>query len=223
MKQIFEQIKKQINSCRGYVCNVISCNDCKYVDECTEGEHTEDKALDMAIEAVKEIEAEYKHVTKNVTKAIVAGSFDPFTNGHLELVRKAAKMFDEVIVVIGVNAKKTRKYDVYKMRDAINKTLQNEGLTNCVAEYVEGPIAIYCFIHKIKYTVRGLRNNMDFNYESEIAKTNKLIYPSLETVYLPSDSDVISSSLVREFLDYDLPVDRFVPEEVLASLLEERD
>ena len=104
------------------------------------------------------------------------------------------------------------------MRDAINNTLQNEGLTNCIAVYVDGPIALYCAENGIQYTVRGLRNNIDFNYESEIAKTNKLINTELETVYLPSSNDAISSSLVREFLDFDLPVNEFVPESVLEIL-----
>lgn len=153
-----------------------------------------------------------------MNKAIVAGSFDPFTNGHLKLVEQAAKLFDEVVVVIGVNTKKSRHFDKYKMRDAIDKVLVDNNLDNCKCEIVEGPIAIYCAEHNIEYTVRGLRNNMDFHYESEIEKTNKLINENLQTVYLPSSNDAISSTLVREFLHCKLPVDKFVPCEVLKVI-----
>lgn len=219
---MFEKIIERINSCRGIICNGLSCNSCKYINKCFEGDCAEDKALDIAIEVVNEFEKAYRvskaYRSQNLNKAIVAGSFDPFTNGHLELVRKAAKIFDEVVVVIGVNAKKTRTYNKTKMKDAINKTLQNEGLSNCVAVCVDGPIALYCAENEIKYTVRGLRNDMDFHYESEIAKTNKLINEELETVYLPSHNDAISSSLVREFRSFGLPVNKFVPKEVLEIL-----
>lgn len=157
-----------------------------------------------------------------MNKAIVAGSFDPFTNGHLELVKKAAKMFDEVIIVIGINSNKTRHFDKNKMVDGINKVLINNKLNNCAAMYFDGPIAVFCEKNNISYTVRGLRNNMDFNYENEIQKTNELINPLLETVYLPADSEAISSSLVREFLSYDLPVKDYVPAEIMDIFSIER-
>lgn len=154
-------------------------------------------------------------------KAIVAGSFDPFTKGHLAIVKKAAAMFDEVTVIIGVNSNKKRYYDVESMRSAINDVLLNSGLVNCRAIDFEGPIAMYCKEHGIRYTVRGLRNNMDFHYENEITKINRLINADLETVYLPADNDAISSSMVREFLHYGIPVEEYVPREVMEVLKKE--
>ena len=153
-----------------------------------------------------------------MNKAIVAGSFDPFTNGHLDLVKKASKIFDEVAVVIAINTKKTRKFDRYKMRDAIDKVLISNRLDNCTCEIVDGPVAVYCAKNNIGYTVRGLRNNMDFNYESEIEKTNKIINESLQTIYIPSGNDAISSTLVRELMYCNLPIDKFVPCEILEVL-----
>jgi pantetheine-phosphate adenylyltransferase len=151
-------------------------------------------------------------------KAIVAGSFDPFTNGHLTIVKKAAAIFDEVIVAIGTNVNKKRNYDSKEMCEAINKTLIFSGLTNCKCVVVSGPIATYCEDNDIKYTVRGLRNNMDFHYESEITKINRLINPKLETVYLPADNDAISSSMVREFLQLNLSIKDYVPSDVLKFI-----
>lgn len=153
-----------------------------------------------------------------MNKAIVAGSFDPFTNGHLTIVKKATDIFDEVIVVIGVNANKTRHYQSEKICEAINTTLSEEGLINCRCVCFSGPIAMYCKENGIKYTVRGLRNNMDFHYESEITKINRLVNPDLETVYLPADNDAISSSMVREFLQLGLEVEDYIPTEIMKLL-----
>ena len=72
-------------------------------------------------------------------------------------------------------------------------------------------IALYCKDHDSDYTVRGIRNNMDFNYEDVITKVNKILNPSLETVYLPSDDDTLSSSMVREFIHHNIDVHEFVP------------
>lgn len=155
----------------------------------------------------------------NKRKAIFAGSFDPFTNGHLALATQASKLFDKLVVAIGINSSKNRHIPVDAMMDAIKTALISNHLDNCEVVYVDGPIAKYCAEHEIEYSIRGLRNNMDFNYESEITKINKLINPDLQTIYLPSDNDAISSSMVREFLKYDIPICDYVPDSVLKILL----
>lgn len=153
-------------------------------------------------------------------KAVFAGSFDPFTNGHLAIVKKAAKMFDKVTIIIGVNSKKKKNFDVKKMEKAIAETLKDHRLDNCNVIRYEGMIALYCKENNIDYTVRGLRNNMDFNYEDEITKTNKLLNPTLETVYFPSEDNVISSSMVKEFMRYGINVSQYVPIAVLIAMQE---
>ena len=146
--------------------------------------------------------------------AIYPGSFDPFTNGHLDIVLKSAKLFDQVHIVIGVNAEKKRSYDANLMKRAIEKTLQKQGITNCDVCVHDGLIAQYTADNKIGYMIRGLRNNLDYNYEENIAEINKLIDPKLEYVYFRAENVAVSSSMVKELNSYGHDVSKFVPEAV---------
>lgn len=152
------------------------------------------------------------------TKAIYPGSFDPFTNGHLDIVKKAAALFGEVYVVIGVNAQKKRACDSGKMKDAIEKTLAELGLGNVRVTVFEGLVAEYARANEIQYMIRGLRNNMDYNYEENIAEINKLINPELEYVYFRAENVAVSSSMVKELHGYGRDVSAFLPEAVFAIL-----
>ncbi|MBE7046920.1 MAG: pantetheine-phosphate adenylyltransferase [Ruminococcaceae bacterium] len=147
--------------------------------------------------------------------AIYPGSFDPFTNGHLDMVKKGAKVFDEVHIIIGINANKKRTYDSDKMKKAIEMTLKESNITNCKVIVYEGLVAEYTRQNKVGYMIRGLRNNMDYNYEENIAEVNKLIDPKLEYVYFRADNIALSSSMVKELISFDKDVSKFVPEPVL--------
>lgn len=151
-------------------------------------------------------------------KAAYAGSFDPFTNGHLDILKKAAKMFDEVHVIIGYNADKKRHYNIIYSQEAIENVLKNNGLDNCKVVICKDLIAQYCKDNDIEYFVRGLRNSMDFNYEENISEVNKLINPNLETIYLRAENIAISSSMVRELYSYNQDVSKYVPKEILPLL-----
>ena len=129
--------------------------------------------------------------------ALYAGSFDPYTNGHRAIVRKAAALFDEVVVLIGVNVRKHRAYDAGAMADAILKTARADGLSNVRVEVCDGLIADYCADHDLHWYVRGIRNHLDYNSEENIAQINRLINPALETIYLRADDAVLSSSMIR--------------------------
>ncbi|MBR5381006.1 MAG: pantetheine-phosphate adenylyltransferase [Oscillospiraceae bacterium] len=153
-------------------------------------------------------------------KAIYPGSFDPFTNGHLDIVRKSAALFDKVFVVIGVNASKKRTHDCGRMKAAIENVLRDEGLGNCEVCVYEGLIAEFTKNNDIGYMVRGLRNSMDYNYEENIAEVNKLIDPHLEYVYFRAENVAVSSSMVRELMAYDRDVSRYVPRAVLEAIAE---
>ena len=150
--------------------------------------------------------------------ALFAGSFDPYTNGHHGLVRKAAALFDEVVILIGVNVRKSRLSDPEAMRLAIEQTLRDDGLTSVSVVTYDGMIADYCAEHNIHWYVRGIRNHLDYNYEENIAQINRLINPSLETIYLRADDAVISSSMIRELLAFNKPIADYVPPAVLKLL-----
>lgn len=145
--------------------------------------------------------------------ALYAGSFDPYTNGHHAIVKKAAALFDEVVVMIAVNIEKKRAFDAEAMRRAIEQALQADGL-NARAVIHTGLVADYCKEHGIRWYVRGLRNNMDYNYEENLAQINHLINPALESIYLRSDDPAISSSMIRELMAFGKDVTGYVPETV---------
>ena len=145
--------------------------------------------------------------------ALFAGSFDPYTNGHHAIVRKAATLFDEVVVLIGVNVSKRRAFDAEGMRDAIQAALDADGL-RARAVIHTGLVTDYCAQNGIDWYVRGLRNSADYEYEENIAQINHRLRPSLETVYLRGDDTVVSSSMIRELMAFGHPVDEFVPASV---------
>ena len=143
--------------------------------------------------------------------ALYAGSFDPYTNGHHAIVRKAAALFDRVDVVIGINVSKRRAFDAAAMADAIRQSLRDDGLENVRVAVHEGLIAEYAAKNGIRWYVRGLRNAMDYAYEENIALVNHIIHPDLETLYLRGDEPAISSSMVRELLAFNRDASLFVP------------
>lgn len=151
-------------------------------------------------------------------KAIVCGSFDPFTIGHLDIVRKATDIFDEVHVVIAINANKKRKFDTEQMVQGIKDALSEENITNCKVVAFDGLVAEYCKDNDIKYFVRGLRNSMDYNYEENIAEVNKLINPDIEYVYFRADHVAISSSMIRELMSFGKDVSKYVPKAMLKVI-----
>ncbi len=151
-------------------------------------------------------------------KAIYPGSFDPFTNGHLDIVKKAAALFDEVYVVIGINSQKSRAVDSELMKKAIEETVEELGLTNVRVAVYEGLVAHYAKVNGIKYMIRGLRNNMDYNYEENIAEVNKLINPYMEYVYFRAENVAVSSSMVKELHAYGQDISVYLPKAVFDIL-----
>lgn len=151
-------------------------------------------------------------------KALYPGSFDPFTNGHLDIVRKASALFDEVYVLIGINSSKKRAFDADKMKTAIEKTVEQHGFNNVKVIVYDGLIAAFAKDNHIKYMIRGLRNNMDYNYEENIAEVNKLIDPEMEYVYFRAENVAVSSSMVKELYMYGQDVSSFLPEAVYEVL-----
>ena len=148
-------------------------------------------------------------------KALYAGSFDPFTNGHLDIAKEASELFDEVYICVAHNPNKKRTTDEYNMVDAIRDTLKENGIYNAYVLVIDGLVADFCMKNNIEYLVRGLRNTSDYMYEENIAKINAEVNPNLKTVYFRAKNDVISSSMVRELYNYGKDVRAYLPKEIL--------
>ena len=155
-------------------------------------------------------------------RGLFAGSFDPYTLGHHAVVTKASRLFDEVYVLVGLNTAKARTFDAEKMRDAMEETMEQDGLTNVKVVTYDKMVADYCAEHEIDFLIRGIRNSMDYNYEENIAQVNKLLKPELESIYLRADDTAVSSSMVRELLTFGKDVSRYVPEPVLRLVQTEK-
>lgn len=143
--------------------------------------------------------------------AIFPGSFDPFTNGHYDIVKRSLGLFDEFIIAIGNNSTKSRYLPVEVMVQIIKNILKKEEKVS-VQSY-KGLTAEFARSVGARYLVRGLRNTTDFEYENTIAQANRHVNPDLETVFLITSPALaaISSSIIREIHGYGGNVDAFIP------------
>ena len=145
-----------------------------------------------------------------------AGSFDPFTNGHLHVVTQSAKLFDRVIIGIGVHPKKTRRFDKELMQKAIEQVLVRNNLNNVTVISYDNLSVDVAIENDSTFLVRGIRNGMDYEYEESMASINEEI-SGLDTVYIRAGNlGNISSSMVMELLRNNKDVSKYLPEEVLA-------
>lgn len=147
-----------------------------------------------------------------------AGSFDPFTNGHLQIVIKAAECFEKVIIGIAYNSEKKVRLDKEKMKQAIEKTIQEIGLNNVEVALYKGLTAEEAKKHGANILVRGIRNGTDYQYEENIATANEKI-AGLDTCYFRAgDLGYLSSSLVMELFENNVDITPFVPKHVADIL-----
>lgn len=133
-------------------------------------------------------------------KAVFPGSFDPITTGHVDLVRRALPLFDEIIVAIGINSQKQTLFEVEQRRNWILKVFEDEPRIR--VDVFEGLTVHYCKKAGARYLIRGLRNASDFDYEKTISQLNHIIGEQIETVFLISRPEFshISSTIVREII-----------------------
>jgi pantetheine-phosphate adenylyltransferase len=153
------------------------------------------------------------------TIAIYPGSFDPITNGHVDLIHRACKLFDKVIIAITQNANK----DSFLSIDQRVKTVETaiESLTNTRVLSFDSLLVDFAREHNAQIIIRGLRAVSDFDYEFQLSGMNKRLNPAIETLFMtPSEEFAnISSSLVREILFLGGDISQFVPESVKTILL----
>jgi pantetheine-phosphate adenylyltransferase len=146
--------------------------------------------------------------------ALFPGSFDPFTNGHEDIVRRGLFLFDEIIVAIGYNSQKKRYFEVEQMVKSIEKTFEKVPEVKVIV--YDELTAKLAKKYKAAFLLRGLRNTTDFEYENTIAQVNRNINPQLETVFLITSPKFasISSTIIREVHRYGGDVSSFLPYEL---------
>ena len=153
------------------------------------------------------------------TIAIYPGSFDPITNGHVDLIHRACKLFDEVIIAITQNTNKDSFLSINQRVKAVESAI--EPLTNTRVLSFDSLLVDFAREHNAQIIIRGLRAVSDFDYEFQLSGMNKRLNPSIETLFMtPSEEFAnISSSLVREILFLGGDISQFVPESVKTILL----
>ncbi len=147
-------------------------------------------------------------------KAVFPGSFDPLTNGHSDIIKRALPLFNEIIIAIGTNSSKKYMFTLEERISFIEKTFENNPKIK-VTSY-KGLTIDFCKNNNIDFILRGLRNPADFEFEKAIAHTNRKL-AKIETVFLltSANTSYISSSIVRDILRHDGDVSSLVPKAVI--------
>lgn len=155
-----------------------------------------------------------------MTLAIYAGTFDPLTMGHLDIIKRSLKFCDGLIIGIGINPmKKTTFTDVERI-DMINKTLYQHKIYTVIIQPFQGLLVKFAKDMGANLLIRGIRSVSDFEYEITLANTNKVLAPEIETLFLPTSPNlaVVSSSMVKEIARYGGDISTFVEKPVQEYL-----
>ena len=143
--------------------------------------------------------------------AVFPGSFDPFTRGHEEVVHKALKIFDKVVIGIGVNAEKKRYFSASLMHEKISELFKE--LSSVIVKEYSGLTVDFAVEERAEFIVRGLRNTTDFEFEKNIALINESLNGNIFTLFIPTSSALsyISSTMVRDVYRSKKDIGRWVP------------
>ncbi|WP_339882950.1 pantetheine-phosphate adenylyltransferase [Polaribacter vadi] len=146
-------------------------------------------------------------------KAVFPGSFDPITSGHYDVIKRGAKLFDELIIAIGINADKKYMFSLEERKKFIEDCFKNE--PNIKVVTYKGLTVDFCQKNNVDFILRGLRNPADFEFEKAIAHTNRDLAP-IETVFLltAAKTSYISSSIVRDVIRNNGDYTKLVPKSV---------
>lgn len=155
-----------------------------------------------------------------MVKAVFAGSFDPPTNGHLDIIQRASSLFDSIDVVISVNPEKKYLFTQEERLEMLKELLK--GYKNVQVHLWQGIIVNYAKKVGAKVLIRGIRSNNDFSYEFDLAHMNQNLNPEIETLFLPTKAQyaIVKSSSIKELAMFGGDISRMVPEIVEKALKE---
>ena len=150
--------------------------------------------------------------------AVYPGSFDPITNGHLDIIRRASKIYDQLIVGVLDNSSKKPMFSANDRKEMIDEAIR--GLDNVTCDVFSGLLVDFAKIKGADVIVKGLRTVSDFEYELQMALLNKALNPEYETMFMMTDTmySYISSSMVKEVAKYNGELEGLVPKHVITKL-----
>ena len=155
-----------------------------------------------------------------MTTAVCPGSFDPVTLGHMDIIQRASKMFDHVVVAVLTNTSKQPSFTTEERVSLLKKVLK--GIPNVEIDCFNGLLADYTRVKNATAIVKGLRAVSDFEYEFQMALTNKKLNPEVETVFLTTQAEYmyLSSSIVKQVAAFGGDISDFVAPEILLEIKE---
>lgn len=151
--------------------------------------------------------------------AVYPGSFDPITNGHLDVIKRASKVFDEVIVGILVNPDKKGLFAIEEREELIRRVIKD--IPNARVESFSGLLVDFMKERDIKVIIKGLRAVSDFEYEFQMALMNKKLNPNIETLFMMTDAkySFLSSSSVKQVAMFGGSINGLVPDEIIEDVM----
>ncbi len=154
----------------------------------------------------------------SMIKAMLPGSFDPPTNGHLNLIERASKIFEKLYVVIAVNETKQYLFTAEERYSMINRLVTP--YKNVEVKLYDDLVVNFAQQNNVKVILRGVRALVDFGYEFELAMTNKELNPDIEIMFMPTDPKffVLRSSAIKEIAAFNGDISTMVPPEVVSEL-----
>lgn len=152
--------------------------------------------------------------------AIYPGSFDPITNGHIDILKRSLEVFDKVIIVVSKNPKKKGYFTVEERKEMIEEALKDEKISNATVDINEGLTVKYAKEHNAKHLIRGLRAVSDFEYEFQIASANHFADEDIDMIFFmaKNETSFISSSTILELHNNGVDVSPLVPKSVFERL-----
>jgi pantetheine-phosphate adenylyltransferase len=159
------------------------------------------------------------NANKAIRKAVCPGSFDPVTNGHLDIIGRSAQLYDELVVAVFVNQSKSSLFSVDERRELLEEVTAQYG--NVRIDSFEGLVVDYCRDNDIAVIVKGLRAVSDFDYELQMAQMNRGL-AGIDTLFMPTNPEYsfLASSLVKEIAKWGGDVSSLVPPSVLKRLID---
>jgi len=152
--------------------------------------------------------------------AVYPGSFDPITLGHIDIIKRGINLFDNLIILVMINPKKQRLFNIFERKILIEKSIKEFNLLNCEVDVYEGLLVDYLKKNNLKYIIKGIRAISDFEYEFHQYIVNSSFDNEIETIFFMSNYAYmyLSSSLVKEIAYFKGDISKFVPNSIIEDI-----